>query len=84
MIESRRMGWSGHVACMGEKRNSCRTSVGKSEGKRSLGKPRHGWENNIKMDLRQVGLCDVDWIELAEDRDQWSAPMNTVMSLQVP
>jgi hypothetical protein len=65
MIKSRRMGWTGHVACMGEKRNSCRTFVGKPEGKRPLGKPRHRWEDNIKMDLRQIGLYDVDWIDLA-------------------
>jgi hypothetical protein len=64
-IESRRMGWAGHVACRGEKRHACRTFVGKPEGKRPLGKLRHRWEDNIKMDHRQVGWCGVDWIGMA-------------------
>jgi hypothetical protein len=58
--------------------------VGKPKGKRLLGRPRCRWENNIKMDLQEVGFRDVDWIELAEDRDRWRALVNVVMNLRVP
>jgi hypothetical protein len=58
--------------------------VGKSEGKRPLGRPRHGWVDNIKMDLSGIGWGGMDWIDLAEDRDQWRALVNMVMSLWVP
>jgi hypothetical protein len=68
---------------MGEKRNAYRILVGKREGKRPLGRPRHRWVDNIKMDLREIG-CGVDWIDLAQDRDQWRALLNTVINLQVP
>ncbi|KAJ4443774.1 hypothetical protein ANN_05552 [Periplaneta americana] len=68
-IKSRRLRWTGHVARMGEFRNAYRVLVGKSEGKRSLGRPRRRWEDNIKMDLREVGYNDRDWIGLAQDRD---------------
>jgi hypothetical protein len=58
--------------------------VGKPERKKLLGRPRRRWVDNIKMDLREIGLDGVDWIELAQDRDQWRAFVNTVMNLQVP
>jgi hypothetical protein len=58
--------------------------VGKHEGKRPLGRPRHRWEDNIKMDLQEVGCGGMDWIELAQDRDRWREIVNTVMNLQVP
>jgi hypothetical protein len=58
--------------------------VGKPEGKRRLGKPRRRWVDNIKVDLREIGWEGVDWIELAWDRDQWRAFVNTVMNLRVP
>ena len=58
--------------------------MGKHEGKRSLGRPRRRWENNIKMDLQEVGCGDMDWIELAQDRDRWRAVLNVMMNLQVP
>jgi hypothetical protein len=58
--------------------------VGKPEGKRTLGKPRRRWEDNIKMDLREMGWGGMDWIDLAQDRDQWRALVNTVMNLPVP
>jgi hypothetical protein len=58
--------------------------VGKPEGKRPLGRPRRRWVDNIKMDLRVIGWAGMDWIELAQDRDQWRALVNTVMNLQVP
>jgi hypothetical protein len=66
------------------KRNAYRILVGKPEGKRQLGRPRRRWVDNIRMDLREIGWDDVDWIDLAQDRDQWRAPLNTVMNLRVP
>jgi hypothetical protein len=69
---------------MGEPRNAYRILVGKPEGKRPLGRPRRRWVVNIKMDLREVGWDARDWIELAQDRDQWRALVNTVMNLRVP
>jgi hypothetical protein len=70
VIKSRRMRWAGHVACMGERRGISRVLVGKPEGKRPLGRPRHRWEVNIKMALQEVGCGGRDWIELAQDRDR--------------
>jgi uncharacterized protein YebE (UPF0316 family) len=58
--------------------------VGKPEGRRPLGRPRHRWEDNIKMELREVGWGVIDWIDLAQDRDRWLALVNTVMNLRVP
>ena len=58
--------------------------MGRHEGKRPLGRPRHRWEDNIKMDLREVGCGGVDWIELAQDRDRWRVVVNAVMKLRVP
>jgi hypothetical protein len=69
---------------MGEKKNSYRIFVRKPEGKRPLGRPRHRWVNNIKMDLREVGWDVVDWIDMAQDRDQWRALVSTVLNLRVP
>ncbi|KAJ4450632.1 hypothetical protein ANN_02061 [Periplaneta americana] len=80
-IKSRRLRWAGHVARMGESRNAYRVLVGRPEGKRPLGRPRHRWEDNIKMDLREVGYDDRDWINLAQDRDQWRAYVRTAMIL---
>jgi hypothetical protein len=66
------------------KQNAYRILVGKSEGKRPLGRPRGRWVDNIKMDLREIGWDGIDWIDLAQDRDQWRALVNTVMNLRVP
>jgi hypothetical protein len=84
MIKSRRVRWAEYVARMGEPRNACRILVGKPEGKRPLGRPRRRWVDNIKMDLGEIGWYGMDWIELAQDRDQWRALVNTVMNLRVP
>jgi hypothetical protein len=84
MIKSRRMRWAGHVARMGETRNAYRILVGKPEGKRPLGRPRRRWVDNIKMNLGEIGCDGRDWIELAQDRDQWRALVNTMMNLRVP
>jgi hypothetical protein len=84
VINARRMRWAGHVACMGEVRGAYNILVGRPEGRRALGRPRRRQEDNIKMDLREIGFGDVDWIHLAQDRDRWRALVNTVMNLQVP
>jgi hypothetical protein len=68
----------------GEKRNAYRILVGKPDGKRPLGRPRRRWLDNFKMDLRDIVWDDMDWIDLAQDRDRWRALMNTVMNLRVP
>jgi hypothetical protein len=76
--------WAWNVARTGEKRNAYRILVGKPEGKRALGRPRRRWEDNFKMDLGETGWGGMDRIDLAQDRDQWRAFVNTVMNLQVP
>jgi hypothetical protein len=81
MIKSRRMRWVIHVACMGEGRGFYRVLVGRPEGKRPLGRPRHRWEDNIKLNLREIGIDGVNWIQLAQDRVQWQDFVNTVMNL---
>jgi hypothetical protein len=84
-IKSRRLRWAGHVARMGERRGAYRALVGKPEGRRPLGRTKRRWEDNIKMDLREVGWGGgMDWINLAEDRDRWRALVNAVMNLRVP
>jgi hypothetical protein len=69
---------------MGETRNANRTLVGKPEGKRPLGRPRRRWVDNIKVDLNGIGWDGMDWIELAQDRDQWRVLVNTGINLRVP
>jgi hypothetical protein len=82
VVKSRR--WAGHVARMGEERGVHRVLVGKPEGKRPLGRPRRRWEDNIKMDVQEVGGGRGDWMELAQDRDRWWALVSTVKNLRVP
>jgi len=69
----------GHVARIGERKDVYRVLVGKPEGNRPLGRPRHRWEDHIKMDLQEVGCGVMDWIELAQDRDRWQALVSAVM-----
>jgi hypothetical protein len=82
-LKSRRMRWAGHVACMGEGRNVYRVLVGKPEGKLPRERPRHRWEDGLKMDLGEIGWGGVEWIHLAQDRDSWQALVNAVMNLWV-
>jgi hypothetical protein len=83
VIKSRRMRWSGHVVRMGELRDAYNILIGRPEGRRPLGRPRRRWEDNIKMDLREIGFGYEDWIHFAQDRDRWRALVNTVMNLRV-
>ena len=84
VIKSRIMRWAGHVALMGDRRGVLRVLVGKPEGKRPLGRPRPRWEDNIKMELQEVGYWSTDWIELAQDRNRWQTLVNAVMKFRVP
>jgi hypothetical protein len=84
IITSKRMRWAERVARMGEERNAYRILVGKPEGKTQVGRPRHRSEDNIKLDLREIGWGGMDWIDLTQDFYQWRALVNTVMNLLVP
>jgi hypothetical protein len=77
------MRWAGHVARKGEQRNAYRIFLGKPEGKRTLGRPRRMWVDNIKMDLRDIGGDGVNCIDMAQNRDHWRALVNTVLNLRV-
>ena len=83
VVKSRRMRWKGHVARMGEGRVVHRVLVGKPDGKRPLGRPRRRWEDNIKMDMQEVGEGGGNWMELVEDRERWRALVSTVMNFGV-
>ena len=83
-IKSRKMGWAVHVAHMGERIVVYRVLVGKPEDKRRLERPRHRWEDHIKMALQEVGCEGMDWIDLAQDRNRWRALVDVVMNLRVP
>ena len=84
VIKSRRMRWAGYVARMEEGRSVHKVLVGKPEGKRPLGRPRRKREDNIKMDLQEVGRNCGNWMGLAQDRDRWRALVSTVMNFRVP
>jgi hypothetical protein len=82
MIKSRRMRRRGPVGGI-VKRNAYMLLVGKPEGKRPLGRPRRSWVDNIKIEFREIGWGGMDWIDLAQDSDQWRDLVNTVMNLRV-
>jgi hypothetical protein len=77
------MRWAGHVARMGEGRGAYRVFVGRHESKIPLERPRRKWEDNIKMDLREISIDVADWIWLAQDRVRWRSFVNTVMKLRI-
>jgi hypothetical protein len=83
-MKLRKMKWTGHVAHKGEKKNVYMIVMAKPEGKRTKGRIRRRWEDNIKMDVREMGWGSMDWIDLPLDRDQWRALLNTVMNLRIP
>jgi len=76
------MRWTGHVALLGERRGVYRVLVGKLEGRRQFGRLWNRWEDNIKMDLQEVGCGSMDWIDLAQDRDIWWALVNAELNLR--
>jgi hypothetical protein len=78
------MRWAGHVARVGEGRGAYRILVGRPEGKMPLGRPRRRWEDNIKMELREINIDEANWIRLAQDRFQIRAFVNRVMNLRIP
>jgi hypothetical protein len=82
-VKSGRMRWAGNVARMGEERKVYKVLVGKPKGKRPLGRPRRRWEDEIRMDLREIGFGCVDWIRLSQDRGRWRAVVSAVMNLLV-
>jgi hypothetical protein len=83
VIKSRRMRWAGHVAGIREGKGVYKV-FGRPEGKRPLGRPRRRWEDNVKLYLREIGIDVANWIQLAQNRVQWRAFVNTVMNLRVP
>jgi hypothetical protein len=82
-VKSSRVRWAGHVVCMEEERKVCKFLVGKPEEMRPLERPRRRHDDGIRMDLRETGWADVEWIQLAQDRDRWRAVVNAVMNLRV-
>jgi hypothetical protein len=83
VIKSRRIRWAGNVARMGKGRGVYRVLIGRSEGKRPLGRRRRRWEDNIKMDLMEIGIDGVNWIELAQDSVQWRVCVITIMNPRI-
>jgi hypothetical protein len=83
MIKSRRMRWEGECSTNGGKRNAYRLLVGKPEGKRRLGRPRHRWVDNVRMNLGEFGCSDVDWIGQAHDRNRLRALVNSILNLRL-
>ena len=84
VIKSWRLRWAGHVECMGEGSGVYRFLVGKPEGKRPMGRPKRSWDDNIRLDLQEVGCGYMDWTGLAQDRDRWRTLVSAVMNLRVP
>ena len=84
VIKSRRLRWAGHVARMEEGRSALKILTGKPTGKRPLGRPRRRWEDNITMDLEEIGINAGNWVNSAQDRDYWRALVNAALNLWVP
>ena len=84
VIKSRRLRWAGHVARMEEGRSAFKILTGKSNGKRPLGRPRRRWEDNIRMDLEEIGINAENWVDSAQDRNYWRALVNAALNLRVP
>ena len=84
VIKSRRLRWAGHVARMEEGRSIFKILTGKPIGKRPLGWPRRRWEDNIRMDLEEIGIKAGNWVDSAQDRNYWRALVNTALNLRVP
>ena len=84
MIKSIRLRWAGHVARMEEGRSVFKILTGKPTGNRPLGRPRLGWEDNIRMDLEEIGINSGNWVDSAQDRDYWRALANAALNLRVP
>jgi hypothetical protein len=78
------MRWAGHVARIGKGRGVYRVFVARTEGKKPLGRPRHRWEDNNKMELREIGINGANWIRRVQDRVRWRAFVNTVVNIRVP
>jgi hypothetical protein len=84
VIKSRRLKWADHVARMEEGRSDFKILTGKSTGKRPLGRPRRRWEDNIRMDLKEIGINTRNWVDSAQDRNYWRVRVNAELNLQVP
>ena len=84
VIKSRRLRWAGHVARMEESRSAFKILTGKPTGKRPLGRPRHRWEDNIRMDLEEIGINAGNWVDSAQARDNWRTLVNAALYLRVP
>ena len=84
VIKSRRLRWTGHVAKMEEGRSAFKILSGKPTGKRPLGRLKHRWEENIRMDLKEVGINRRNWVDSAQDRNYWRALVNAALNLRVP
>ena len=84
VIKSRRLGWAGHVARMEEDRGAFKILTGKPTGKRPLGRPRPRWEDNIRMDLEEIGMSVGNWVVSAQDRNYWRTLVNAALNLRVP
>jgi hypothetical protein len=83
-IKSRRLRWAGHVARMEEGRSAFKILLGKLKGRKPLGRPRRRWEDNIRMDLEEIGISVCNWVDSAQDRNYWRALVNEALNLRVP
>ena len=84
VIKSRRLRWTGHVAKMEEGRSAFKILTGKPAGKRPLRRPWRRWEDNIRMDLEEIGINASNWVDSAQNRNYWRALVNTALNLRVP